>query len=536
MELIDDYFFLERAAVLSNIGSESPFTGIVFSPDGSQLAISEANGRVRIRSTTSINLPLITELPRVCDWADGLAYNPNGRMLAVGCEGKIVLWDVTNAETITIIEEFGRVYSISFDRFGTRLVTATNTGIRVWDLLTFELLYELQGHKGIVNEVVFTPDGTQIISVGSDGAAKVWNATTVESGSILAFSDTTPFVEGDVGNCRGIGVVEVCPQTAYSHIAISSDGARLASGIAGGVFEIRDIDSGDLLHAVDLNPSSMNNSAFSFDGTMVASAWGDNIVRIYDPTSGELLHTLEGHRAVNTYPFLSDGIQDVAFNQDNSLLASAGLDGRVVIWDPVTGEQVDSLREHLSAVTSVEFSPEGKLLASTSVIPFAKVIVWDTTTWEVAMMIEEDGSLFGLAFSPDGSRLATSGVNGIITIRDAADGQTLLEFIGHAGDVVDIVFSPDGQLIATASSSGEAKIWDAVSGQELFSFLSSNAAATGVAFHPDGQSLLVSLENGRIVLHRLDIAYFLAQAQGRVTRGLTTEECRAYLHVEECPG
>jgi WD40 repeat protein/basic membrane lipoprotein Med (substrate-binding protein (PBP1-ABC) superfamily) len=90
-----------------------------------------------------------------------------------------------------------------------------------------------------------------------------------------------------------------------------------------------------------------------------------------------------------------------------------------------------------------------------------------------------------VAFSPDGTRLATASLDKTAKVWDAASGKELLTLRGHTGQVMSVVFSPDGKRLATAGQDGKAIVWDARSGQELFTLYGHLGAVAAVAFSPD---------------------------------------------------
>jgi tetratricopeptide (TPR) repeat protein len=126
----------------------------------------------------------------------------------------------------------------------------------------------------------------------------------------------------------------------------------------------------------------------------------------------------------------------------------------------------------------VAFSPDGTRLATTG----RNVRVWDATDGQKLLEIRYEGILRAVAFSPDGTRIAAGGYKNYARIWDAASGQQLREFRQY--EVCGVAFSPDGTRFATASLDKTARIWDTASGQQLLE-VRHEGHAEGVAFSPD---------------------------------------------------
>jgi WD40 repeat protein len=98
-----------------------------------------------------------------------------------------------------------------------------------------------------------------------------------------------------------------------------------------------------------------------------------------------------------------------------------------------------------------------------------------------------------------------------------------------------VAVSPDGALVATGSLDGTAKLWDAATGREKLTLFGHDGPVNTVAFTPDGRFLATASADGTVSLHLLPIDELRELARERVTRTLTDEECRQYLHVAKCP-
>jgi WD40 repeat protein len=98
-----------------------------------------------------------------------------------------------------------------------------------------------------------------------------------------------------------------------------------------------------------------------------------------------------------------------------------------------------------------------------------------------------------------------------------------------------VFFSPDGTRLATASGDGTVKIWDSESGEELLTLFGHTGRIFGLVISPDGTRLATAGQDGTSRVYLLKIEDLVKLARSRITRPLTIEECRKYLHLEACP-
>jgi hypothetical protein len=174
----------------------------------------------------------------------------------------------------------------------------------------------------------------------------------------------------------------------------------------------------------------------------------------------------------------------MSLSPDGKLAATANRDWTAGVWNLQDFQQVAVLKGHVGCVLSTAFSPDGRLLVSTSagvgVDPKENVKLWDTDSWtERAALEGHRGYVHCATFSPDGKTIATCGADLTIRLWNAADGKPLKTLRGHTASVVFVRFSPDGRRLASASLDGTVKVWN-VGGQ---------AAASAIPGTPGAETI-----------------------------------------------
>ena len=424
-----------------------------------------------------------------------LAASPRGDLVAAaGTAGMLQLWEPTSGEPVGPPLDLGTdaVREVAFDKAGERFATLGTDGVSVWSVASrTRMVGPLTLLDGAdASDVVFSPDG-ELLVVGGEGVVSFFDSGSgdpvreirVARGKRVSDVSVAVHPDGDMVAAASVfGQLSLIDVSTFRHERIQSPrmsmyaldfspvGDALAvSGLdqtsaADGDIATFDVKSRRFDRLLEGHDSDTGTVEYSHDGDVLASGSDDGTIRLWNTRTGDAIgEPLIGHEGA---------VLEVSFEPNDQFLVSGGSDGAVIRWN--VGSRIPS---YVGAVGFVAFAPDGSTLASTEPYGYgasgelltggSAMVVRDSTTFDIVGPPETGIQPYGLAYTPDGSSVLTSTLEGEVLRFDPATGELDRRlFSVPKGYLFYIATSPDGRLIATGSERGLYVI-DARTGEEV---------------------------------------------------------------------
>ncbi|MEN8241197.1 MAG: protein kinase [Chloroflexota bacterium] len=482
-----------------------------WSPAGDRIVIASLDGAVRILDAESAReLLVITSGPAGViglDWS-----SDGGQIAAAGEDGLARIFDTeSGALLLTLIGHDGVVSAVGYSPDGRRVATLSNEDqtTRIWDAKTGALLLTFPYSGGLVEarNVTWSPDGNWFTF---DGEREIWD---VSMQSLMLFGHTAQTRDGEW----------------------SPDGRLIATASFDNTARIWDASTGKELFTL-AHPDRVWFFDWAPDGSRIVTSCADGTARTWDVTTGEV---------VLEVPLESTALFAVRWSPDGTRIVNSGFASRATVWDADTGETITNFGfgpELLGLLDEGEdfcvlFGPSWSLDSeriSTGCIHSREIgtgaLIWDAATGELLMTLDDLGGGTGRTeWLFDGTQMISSHGSpneNVLRLWDLESGDLLQTFTGHDIFAYGLSVSPDGKRVASGDMNGVVKIWDLETRAEVLSFQVVGGAGN-VHWSPDGSHVIVTGGTGTPVIRRVwpSTQALIDHAYGCcVTRDLTAEE------------
>ncbi|MCY4403320.1 MAG: sigma-70 family RNA polymerase sigma factor [Candidatus Poribacteria bacterium] len=410
-----------------------------------------------------------------------IAFSPDGRILAVGSDYEIVLWDHASETQELTLTGKGIFFNLMFSPNGRNIVAQNlvpedESGIYMWNIDMVEkhnskLRHFIKDHNREIYSMAFNSDGKTLVSSHDLEEIKFWDVTN--------------------GKLKMIGNGYQQPTRILS-FAFTPNGKILST-------------------LSRYSPNSYNIP----------------VVLLWNAVTGEYLSSLTGHEEEfrDSHPYGYGG--GIAFGSDGKTLVSGSKDGTVRLWNLKTargkakGSLSSTLKGHTASVLCIDLSPDGHTIASGSANKTVRL--WDVGTRTLkATLVGHTDAILTVAFSPDGLYLASGCNGGSVHLWDPKTGEHKTSLIGNElfkrpvslprtkddppnitgrtrGAVKSLLFSPDAKTLVVGNAVGTIDFWD-MSTLQIKSTYSRHHRLHTIAISPDGHTLASGGLDGTILI------------------------------------
>lgn len=536
-----------------------PIGFLAYSPDGSRLAIAGGSSDVKIWNIAANTFETIPggEPGTIILNA---AFSQDGRFLAIvpeveGEEGQVIIQDLRNPRPHgRLLRHPTPVTSVAFGPHGQLATGSRDTGLRIWLWTDAVVLQTLYGHRNQISDVAFSPDGEYVATASDDGDARLWNLWSGEAEHVLApeggkLSKVAFSPQADklaTVSQRGPGSQQMGTLTMWD-IALDKDlvlpfKVRGLAGFTPDSQILTAVDPEGRVFGWSFSTQKRPNLP-SLEGTAgIFRAWltsrgeflalrGDEFLRQPVSPPGKMSRRkLPSGLGYTSFAISREGrLMALAQGKAVHLLDLVNPGGTPSRFELEPEGSIPGLEQE-GSVVAMAFAPQGTWLALAR--DSGPIELWSVAEKRLGPVLKSPGGAraHDIEISPDGRWLASAGDDRKVRLWELKTGTLQQTFEGHAGRVLTVTFSPDGRRLASGDVEGKISLWEIDTGRNIFDLRANTLPVLDLAFSPDGKWLVILGSDDTLRREPMALDALIDRARQRVSRKLTDQERRIYLH------
>lgn len=365
-------------------------------------------------------------------------------------------------------------------------------------------LINAYSHADSVNNISLSRDEKLLATTTIDGKIHIWNQDGIQlqtlPGHVGEVTDLEFVTQNKASSSYKLVSTGVDKTTRVwqvfdrhrpeniNSVAVSPiDNSVYATANAKGKIDLWQVENNQpqLVQTLSERERTITQIKYSADGQLIAAAGWDKAIELWNTNTKELIATLTHQDAVNT----------VAFSRDRQTLISGTEDNLIHVWDLTDLEQpklLKTLTRHTDSIKTVTVSDDGKLIASAG---YDQTIKLWTIEGELLQTIDaHDLAITSLAFTPDSKTLASASWDNTIklwSLTEAGKSHRLLHTLtGHQDGVTTISLNSDGTVLASGSGDRMLKLWNIKTGELIKNLRGHTSQINTLTFSDDDQAII----------------------------------------------
>jgi len=448
-----------------------------------------------------------------------IKFSPDGKYIAVSHGAQVHVWQTPSH----LVREFAPfvlhrkytghyddVLSITWSQDSKCFITTSkDMTARLFTLHPVEGFRPktFAGHKDHVMGAYFSGDGKTIYTVSRDGALFTWRAKPKED---MDEDDDAEDAENDlqIGTSASAGESNAIANTRWAisernyfnqnntkvtSVAFHVRNSLLVVGFSSGIFGLYELPNFANIHTLSISQEKITSVTINSSGEWLAfGATKLGQLLVWEWQSESYVLKQQGHYF---------DMNSLAFSSDGQTIVTGGDDGKLKVWNSVSGFCHVTFTDHSSAISAVEITKQNSVLFSASLD--GTVRAFDLIRYRNfrTFLAPNPVQFTCLAVDPSGEIVVAGGSGEAfeVYVWSVQTGKLLDVMVGHEGPISGIAFSPSGERMATSSWDGTARIWDVYARSSAVEPFNLTSDGLSVAYRPDGQEVAVSTLNGQII-------------------------------------
>lgn len=390
-----------------------------------------------------------------------LVFSDKGSYLLVSFDDEVLVFD-TKSGKLKLKALSDQIDYLRFEFTPNEefiVLPGEENGIDVWNVSKGKVVKTIRGYLNQPN------DSGLDLSYSNWIDQSILSAIQAKRKILLSPNDEFMLI-GGVDTCAQLidlkrgRVVRMFEGHSKSIIAFdfSSDGKYLATGGGDRLIKIWETETGKLLKTLRGHQETIFDLKFNAAGTEIISGSWDGSMRIWDLRSGKYEYV----------DFSGGSPYEVGYTPNELYLVSADLNNNLQFWEKDAVQPFRSLIGFNSVPSSFDFSPDGKTIVTASWD--GKVKLWDVLTGMlIAKMDEHTGRVYGVKFDPKGRFIASCGADNQVILWDPTSSKIIAKLTGHSNAVTSLDITADGKILVSISADGVVKVWDLEAKKEVYS-------------------------------------------------------------------